>query len=172
MGTWSELGRQNGWTSGGRYFSRRRQDGFSRRVLVQTSSGGSGSRCTLVLMSMAGWYHAFLGQSGNRRREGAWNIHSFLTIAAISSTGGQSNRVSSRDQCDVNSLWHWRRRKTWCSPSDRRGGESRGAIIPSTTERLSFCLTARSQDEKRRDSASANLFATDGIHSDERWSLR
>jgi hypothetical protein len=98
------------------------------------------------------------------------DICSFLTTAAMSSTGGQSSRVSSRDQCDANSLWHWRRRKTGCSPSGRRGNESRVAIIPSTTELRSVCLTARSPGEKRRDSASANLFATDGIYSDESWS--
>jgi hypothetical protein len=149
---------------------RRRQDGFSRRVPVQTPSGGSGRRCTLVLMSMAGWYHTCLGQSGIRSRADALDIRSFLTTAAISSTGGQSSRVSSRDQCDANSLWHWRRRKTGCSPSGRRGNESRGAIIPSTTERRSVCLTAQSPGEKRGDSVSANLFATDGIHSDESWS--
>jgi hypothetical protein len=109
--------------SGGKFTSRsrRRQDGFSRRVPVQTSSGGSGRRCTLVLMSMAGWYHACLGQSGIRSRAGALDIRSFLTTAAISSTGGQSSRVSSRDQCDANSWWHWRRRKTGYSPSGRRG---------------------------------------------------
>jgi hypothetical protein len=121
-------------------------------------------------MSMAGWYHDCLRQSGIRRRAGALNIRSFLITAAISSTGGQSNRVSSRDQCDANSLRHWRRRKMGCSPSSRRGNESRGAIIPSTTERRSVCLTARSPGEKRRDSASANSFATDGIHFDESWS--
>jgi hypothetical protein len=119
---------------------------------------------------MAGWYHACLGQSGIRRRAGALDIRSFLTTATISSTGGQSNRVSSRDQCNANSLWHWRCRKTGFSPSGRRGNESRGSIIPSTTERRSVCLTARSPGEKRRDSASANLFATDGIYSDENWS--
>jgi hypothetical protein len=118
---------------------------------------------------MAGWYHARLGQSGIRRRAVALDIRSFLITAAISSTGGQSNHVSSRDQCNANSLWHWRRRKTGRSPSGRRGNESRGPIIPSTTERRSVCLTARSPGEKRRDSASANLFATDGIHSDESW---
>jgi hypothetical protein len=73
----------NGWTSGGRFNSRsrRRQDGFSRRVPVQASSRGSGRRCTLVLMSMAGWYHACLGQSGIRRRAGVLDIRSFLTTA-------------------------------------------------------------------------------------------
>jgi hypothetical protein len=119
---------------------------------------------------MAGWYHDCLGQSGIRRRAGDLDNRSFLATAAISSTGGQRSRVSSRDQCDAYSLWQWRRRKTRCSPSGRRGNESRGAIIPSTTERRSVCLTARSPGEKRRDSASANLFATDGIHSDESWS--
>jgi hypothetical protein len=44
--------------------------------------------------------------------EGALDIRSFLITAAMSSTGGQSSRVSSRNQCDANSLWHWRRRKT------------------------------------------------------------
>jgi hypothetical protein len=150
--------------------SRRRQDGFSCRVPFQTSSGGSGRRCTLVLMSMAGWYHACLGQSGIRRRAGALDIRSFLTTSAISSTGGQSSRVSSRDRSDTNSLWHWRRRRTGCSPSGRRGNESRGAIIPSSTERRSVWLTARYPGEKRRDCPSANLFATDGVHSDESWS--
>jgi hypothetical protein len=38
------------------------------------------------------------------------------------------------------------------------------------TERRSVCLTARSPGEKLRDSASANLFATDSIHFDESWS--
>jgi hypothetical protein len=150
--------------------SRRRQDGFSRRVTVQTSSGGSGRRCTLVLMSMAGWCHACIGHSGIRSRAGALDIRSFLTTAAISSTGGQSSRVSSRNQCDANSLWYWRRRKTECSPSGRRGNESRGAVIPSTTVRRRVCLIAKSPGEKGRDSASANLFATGGIHSDESWS--
>jgi hypothetical protein len=51
-----------------------------------------------------------------------------------------------------------------------RGNESRGAIISSTTERRSVCLTARSPGEKRRDSVSANLFARDGIHFEENWS--
>jgi hypothetical protein len=120
---------------------------------------------------MASWYHACLGQSGIERRAGALDIHSFLITAAISSTGRQSNRVSLRDQCNANSLWHWRRRKTGCSPSGWRGNESRGVIIPSTTERRSVCLTARSPGEKRRESASENLFATYGIHSDGRsWS--
>jgi hypothetical protein len=162
---------RNGCTSEGKFTSRsrRRQEGFSRRVPVQTSSWGSGRRCTLVLMSMDVWYHACLGQSDIRGRADALDIRSFLTTAAISSTGGQSNRVSSRDQCNANSLLHWRRRKTECSPSGRRGNESRCAIIPSTTERRSVCLTARSPGEKRRDSASANLFATDDIHSDESW---
>jgi hypothetical protein len=123
-----------------------------------------------MLMSMAGWSHDCLGQSSIRRRAGALDIRSLLTTAAMSFTGGQSSRVSSRDQCDANSLWHWRRRKTGCSPSGWTGNESRGAIIPSTTERSSVCLTARSHGEKRRDSASANLFATDGIHADESWS--
>jgi hypothetical protein len=165
---------RNGWTSGGRFTSRRRrrQDGFRRRVPVETSSGASGRRGTLVPMSMAGWYHACLSQSGSRRRAGALYIRSFLTTAAIRSTGGQSSRVFSRDQCDANSLRRWLRRKTGCSPSGRRGNESRGAIIPSTMERRSVCLTARSLNEKRRDSVSANLFATDGIHSDEIWSPR
>jgi hypothetical protein len=110
--------------------------------------GGSGRRCTLVLMSMAGWYHDCLGQSGIGRRAGALDTRSFLTTAAMSSTGGQSSCVSSRDQCDANSLWHWRRRKTGCYPSGRRGNESRGAIIPSTTKRRSVCITARSPGEK------------------------
>jgi hypothetical protein len=81
---------RNGCTSGGKFTSRSRrcQDRFSRRVPVQTSSGGSGRRCTLVLMSMAGWYHDCLGQSGIRRRAGALDIRSFLTTAAMSSTGG------------------------------------------------------------------------------------
>jgi hypothetical protein len=164
MGTWSELGRK-----GGRFTSRsrRRQDGFSRRVPVQTSCGGCGRRCALVLMSMAGWYHACIGHSGIRSRAGALDIRCFLTTAAISSTGGQSIRVSSQDQCDANSLWHWRLRKTGFSPSGHRRNESRGSIIPSTTERRSDCLTAKSPGEKRRDNASANLFATDGIRSDE-----
>jgi hypothetical protein len=157
---------RNGWTSGGRFTSRsrRRQDGFCR-LPVQTSSGGSGRQCNLVLMPMIDWHHASLGQYSIRRRAGALDIRSFLTTAAISSTGGQRNLVSSRDQCDANSLWHWRRRKTGCPPSGRRGNKSRGAIISSTTERRSVCLTARSPGEKRRESASANLFATDGIHS-------
>jgi hypothetical protein len=120
-------------------------------------------------MSMAGWYHACLGQSGIRRRAGALDIRSSLITAAISSTGGQSNRVSSRDQCNANSLWYFRHRKMGCSPSGRRGNESRDAIIPSTTERRIVCLIASSPGEKRRDDASANLFATDGIHSDESW---
>jgi hypothetical protein len=55
---------------------------------------------------------------------------------------------------------------SWWQEQERVGG----AIIPSTTERRSVCLTARSLGEKRRDSASANLFATDNIHSDESWS--
>jgi hypothetical protein len=112
----------------------------------------------LVLMFMAGWFHDFLGQSGIRRRAVALNIRSFRTNAAMSSTGGQSSRVSSRDQLDANSLWHWRRRETEGSPNVRRGNESRGAIIPSTTKRRSVCLTARSPGENRRDSASASLF--------------
>jgi hypothetical protein len=147
----------NGWTSGGRFtsMSSRRQNGFSRRVHVQTSSGESGRRCILVLMPMAGWYHACLGQSGIRRRADALDIRSFLTTAAMSSTGGQSSRVSSRDQCDTNSLWHWRRRKTGCSPTGRRRNESRGAVIPFATESRSVCLTAGSPGEKSRDSASA-----------------
>jgi hypothetical protein len=150
--------------------SRRRQDRLSRRVHVQTSSGRSGRRCTLVFMSIAGWYHACVGQSGIRRRAVALNIRSSLTTAAMSSTGGQSSRLSSRDQCDANSLWHWRRRKMGCSTSGQRGNKSRGAIIPSTTERRSVCLISKSPGEKRRDSASANLFATEGIYSDENWS--
>jgi hypothetical protein len=144
--------------------SRRRQDGFSCRVPFQTSSGGSGRRCTLVLMSMAGWYHACLGQSGIRSRAGALDIRSFLTNAAISSTGGQSSRVSSRDQCDANFLWHWRRRKTGCSPSGRRGNESRSAIIPSTTERRSVCLTATvSIPTKTGAQARLALSSSDGV---------
>jgi hypothetical protein len=59
---------------------------------------------------------------------------------------------------------------TGWSPSGRRGNKSRGAIIPSTTERRSVYLTVKSPGEKRRDSASANLFATDDIHLDERRS--
>jgi hypothetical protein len=124
----------------------------------------------LGAMSMASCYHACIGQSGIRSRAGALDICIFLTTAAISSTEEQSSRVFSRDQFDANSLWHWRRRKTGCSSSGRRGSESRCAIISSTTERRSVCLTARSPGEKRRDSASANLFATDYIHSDESWS--
>jgi hypothetical protein len=67
-------------------------------------------------------------------------------------------------------LWRWRRKKTGCYPSGRKGNQSRGAIIPSTTERRSICLTARYLGEKRCDSASENLFATDGIHSNKSWS--
>jgi hypothetical protein len=80
---------RNGCTSGGRFtsMSKRRQDGFSRRVSVQISSGGSGRQCTLVLMSMTGWYHACLGQSGIRRRAGALDIRRFLTTSSMSSTG-------------------------------------------------------------------------------------
>jgi hypothetical protein len=88
----------------------------------------------------------------------------------MNSTGGQRSRVSSRDQCDANSLRHWGRRMTGCFPSGRSGNESRGAIIPSTTERCRVCLTARYPGEKRRDRASAICFAKDGIHSDESWS--
>jgi hypothetical protein len=171
MGTWPELGRQERVDVERKvHFEEKETPGWIRRVPVQTSSGASGRRCTLVLMFMAGWYHSCLGQSGIRRRADALDIRIFRTTAAINSTGGHSNRVSSRDQCDANLLWHWRRRKMGCSPSGRRGDESRGAIIPSTTERRSDCLTARSPGEKRRDSASANLFATDGIHSNESWS--
>jgi hypothetical protein len=106
---------------------------------------------------------------------GDLDTRSFPVTTSLSSTSRQSSRVSSRDQCDDNSLWHWRRRRTGFSPSGRRGNESRGnesrgAIFSSTTERHSVCLTAMSSGEKRRDSASANLFATDGIHSYESWS--
>jgi hypothetical protein len=146
--------------------SRRHQDGFSRRVPVQNSSGGRGSRCTLVLMSMAGWYHDCLGQSGIRRRTGALDMRSFLTTASMSSTGRQSSRVTSRYQCDASSLWHWRRRKTGCYPSDRRGKESTGAIILSTTEHRSVCLTARSSGEKRRDSHA--ILVEPWLRKDER----
>jgi hypothetical protein len=163
---------RNGCTSGGRFTSRRRrrQDGFSRRVPVQTSSGGSGRRCTLVLMSMAGWYHDCLGQSGIRRRAGALDIRSFLTTAAMSSTGGQSSRVSSRDQCVANSLWHWRRRKMECSSSGWRGDRVEGRHHPIHDGALQRLSTARSPVEKPRARASANLFTTDGIHYDEIWS--
>jgi hypothetical protein len=33
------------------------------------------------------------------------DIRSFLTTAAMSSTGGQNSRISLQDQFDANSLW-------------------------------------------------------------------
>jgi hypothetical protein len=65
-------------------------------------------------------------QSGIRRMAGALDIRSFLTTAAMSSTGGPSSRVSSLDQCDADSLWHWRRKKMG-DLLVAGGGTSRGA---------------------------------------------
>jgi hypothetical protein len=55
---------------------------------------------------------------------------------------------------------------SWWSEGER----IEGRYHPIHDERRSVCLTAMSPGEKRLDSASTNLFATDGIHYDESWS--
>jgi hypothetical protein len=151
MGTWSELGRQ-GRVDIGRQVHLYEQETpgwIQPSCPCSNFFRGSGRRCTLVLMSMAGWCHACLGRSGIRRSAGALDIRTFLDTAAISSTGGHRSRVSLGNHYEANSLWHWRRRKTACFFSGRRGNDSRGVIIPSTTEHRSVCLTARYLGEKR-----------------------
>jgi hypothetical protein len=155
IGTWSELGQQERVDVGRQvHFDEQETPGW-----IQSSCPCPkffrGKRQAMHLGAhVHGWLVPCLSQSvWHWRRAGALDIRSFLITASISSTGGQSSRVSSRDQYDEISVWHWRRRNKGRSPSGCRGSESKGAMIPFTTECRSVCLTARSPGEKRRDNA-------------------
>jgi hypothetical protein len=157
MRIWSDLGGRNGWTSGYRFsacpcsnFFRGKQHGIHLGAHVH-------GRLVPCLSRPV----------GIRRRKGDLDIRSpspplMLVPLADRAVAPPHGTNTMPIRCGTDGAGRWVILLVV-------GGGTRGTIIPSTAERRSVYLTARSQGEKRQDSTSANFFATDSIHSDKNW---
>jgi hypothetical protein len=89
-------------------------------VPAHTSSSGSGSGHTAVLISNAGLYQDWRGQSGTKRTAGAPVNLSLRTTSPIRSVCGQSSRISDLSQSAASSWYHCRLSNTRFSPNAQR----------------------------------------------------